>query len=288
MKRILICPNPMRDIDLSTANVIMSALNGHAIATVYPLDYVSEARTEPIGADLEAICKEIEQSDVVVCLGGDGTILHLARMTAPLGVPLLTVNLGTKGFMAELEADEIDQIIAAALAEKIRIDERMMIDVQVSRAGKIIFSDFALNDAVVRGLTRIVNLSVYGDNQLITHFSGDGIIISTPTGSTAYSMSAGGPIVEPSAKNLAIVPICAHALIAKSFVLAPERKVMVKLALFGGKEAFLSVDGGSFPLENEDEIYLQQSSYVTRLVRVSGRSFYQLLGEKLGSSGEKL
>lgn len=287
MRKILICPNPMRDIGLQTAKAIVEGLKGRALTTLYPLNYVSEARTEPVGAELKALCKEIKQHDLVICLGGDGTILHLARMTAEYSLPLLTVNLGTKGFMAELEADEHEKIIETALLPTWRIDQRMMLDISVLRNGQVIYEDFALNDAVIRGLTRIVDLWVYGDQQLIMNYSGDGIIIATPTGSTAYSMSAGGPIVEPNTQNLAITPICAHALMAKSFILAPERTVLVKIGLFSGKEAILSVDGGSFPIEDADEMIVKKSEFVTRLVRVKGRSFYQLLGEKLGNDGGK-
>ena len=275
----------MRDHNLETAKKVMAGLQSAANPVLFSLDYVSEARVEPIGDELKALCAEIRQSDLVICLGGDGTILHLARMTATYSVPLLTVNLGTKGFMAELEADEIDLIIETALASQMKIDKRMMLDVKVLRNGQTVHEDFALNDVVLRGLTRIIDISVYGDKQKITQFSGDGIIIATPTGSTAYSMSAGGPIIEPTAKNLAITPICAHALMAKSFVLAPEREVMVKPGLFGGKEAILSVDGGSFALEDEDCIVIKQSDFITSFVCVKGRSFYQLLGEKLGNDG---
>ncbi len=132
------------------------------------------------------------------------------------------------GFMAELEPGDIDRIPGAVLGGY-DIHTRMMLDVALIRDGETILKDFALNDAVIRGLTRVVELSVYGDGQLISHFSGDGAVIASPTGSTAYSMSAGGPIVEPSAENIIITPICAHALVAKSFVLAPDRQVMAEI-----------------------------------------------------------
>lgn len=250
--------------------------------TVYPLHYVTEDRTEPIGEALAALHEVIKAADLIICLGGDGTILHLARAAAPYEIPILTVNLGRKGFMAELESKDLDKVVEVASMEHYRIEKRMMLDVKVNRQGRTICEEYALNDAVARGATRLIDMEVYTDSQLITKFSGDGVIISTPTGSTAYSMAAGGPIIEPTARNLTITPLCAHALTAKSFVLAPDRRVRVKVTLSGTKRAYLSIDGGSFDLEDGDEVIVTQSKHVTRIVKASERSFYQILNEKLG------
>jgi len=208
--------------------------------------------------------------------------LHLARVAAPYGVPILSVNMGRRGFIAEMEPEDIENIIAIAAANTYNIQERMMADVRVLRDGRIIYEGFALNDVVVRGVTRLVDLEVYDDRALITRFAGDGIIVCTPTGSTAYSMSAGGPLIEPTAKNLAVTPICAHALIAKSFVLSADRAVTVKITLGEGKRGYLSVDGGSFALEDGDAVKVIRSQYVARLVKASERSFYEIVNDKLG------
>ena len=173
-------------------------------------------------------------------------------------------------------------VIEIAAMEYYRIEQRMMLDVKVSRRGQIVCEEYALNDAVARGTTRLIDMEVHAGSHLITKFSGDGVIVSTPTGSTAYSMAAGGPIIEPTAKNLTITPLCAHALTAKSFVLAPDKKVRVSVTLSGSKKAYLSVDGGSFDLEDGDEVLVAQSRYITRIVKASERSFYQILNEKLG------
>jgi len=285
MKKIILCPNPTRDVGLAHTETIRMRLQDVGVqADVYPLYSINE---EPCEVDKmahrgrrvlqEAIC----DADLLICLGGDGTILHLARAAAPYRIPIVTVNLGRKGFIAELAPDDAEKIVEIAVSDCYNIQERMMLDVCVLRSGVSVYEGFALNDAVVRGVTRLIDLDVFGDGQLITQFSGDGIIISTPTGSTAYLMSAGGAIIEPTAKNLAITPICAHALIAKSFVLAPERTVLVKISLSGEKHAYLSVDGGSFDLEDLDEISVTQSRYVTRLIKCEERSFYQILSEKL-------
>ena len=283
MKQIVLCPNPIRDVGLLHASIIESRLKAEgANPVIYPLCYVTEERTEPIGSELDALCEIIKHADLIICLGGDGTILHLARVAAPYEIPILSINLGRKGFIAELEPKDMDKIIEVATAKHYRIEERMMLDVKVRRQGKIICEEFALNDAVTRGATRLIDMEVYADRQLITKLSGDGVIVSAPTGSTAYSMSAGGPIIEPTAKNLTITPLCPHALIAKSFVLAPERTVTVKVNLVSSKKGYLSVDGGSFDLEDQDEIIVTRSKHTTRIVKASERNFYQILNEKLG------
>ena len=283
MKHIVLCPNPMRDVGLFHTEAIHRRLEEQGLnPRLYPLHYVSEERTEPVGAELAALQEAIRPADLIICLGGDGTILHVARVAAPYEIPILTVNLGRKGFIAELEPTDTEKIVDVALQEAYHIEKRMMLDVVLRRRGIVLREEFALNDMVVRGGTRIIDLEVYADGQLITRFSGDGIIVSSPTGSTAYSTAAGGPIIEPTAQNLTITPLCAHALIAKSFVLAPDRAVTVKLTLSGSKKGFLSVDGGSFDLEDQDEITVTQSRHVTRLVKASERSFYQILNEKLG------
>jgi len=224
---------------------------------------------------------QIREADLIICFGGDGTILHLARVAASYQVPMLAVNMGNKGFLAELEPEDTEQIIAVATADHYSIQERMMLDVSVLRRRQTVCEEFALNDVVVRGTTRLVDIEAYDDTALITRFAGDGIIVCTPTGSTAYSMSAGGPLIEPTAKNLSITPICAHSLIVRSFVLAPSRAITVKINLGDGKRGYLSVDGGSFELEDQDEIKVTQSRHVTRLVKASERSFYEIVNDKL-------
>jgi len=283
MKKIVLCPNPIRDVGLVYSEAIFQRLLGRGTEVVLsPLHYLNEERTEPQGAALLALQEQICGADLLICFGGDGTILHLARVAAPYGIPILTVNLGRKGFMAELEPKDEERIIEVALADTYNIQERMMLDVTVKRRDQIVCEAFALNDVVVRGTTRQVEIEAYGDGERITRFSGDGIIICTPTGSTAYSMSAGGPLIEPTAKNLSITPISAHALQTRSFVLAPNRVVTVKITLGDGKQGYLAVDGGSFVLEDLDEIGVVQSRYVTRLVKAARRSFYEVVNDKLG------
>jgi len=223
-------------------------------------------------------------ADVLVCFGGDGTILHAAKDALAHRIPVLGVNLGSVGFMAELESTEL-HLLTRLTQGKYRLEERMMLDVAVRREGRTVYRDLALNDAVITkgAVARIIELEVRADNNPIGRFSGDGIIVSTPTGSTAYSMSAGGPIVEPTAENLVVTPICPHALHARSYVLGGQRVAAVRLGKLSRKTAYLSVDGGrAFRLGGGDQVELRRSADKVRLVRLTNRSFYTVLEQKLG------
>ena len=163
------------------------------------------------------------------------------------------------------------------------VEPRTMLDVSVVSGKQTLFHETALNDAVITkgAIARVVQLSITCDGVEATSFSGDGVILCTPTGSTAYSMSAGGPIVEPSAKNFLITPICAHAMLAKSIVVAPDRVIAVRVGKVGRHNAFLSVDGGrAFRLNVGDEIVVKSSQKVTRLVRLKDISFFEILNKK--------
>jgi NAD+ kinase len=198
-------------------------------------------------------------------------------------VPILGINMGSVGFMAELEQAEMGKLEQLGTGDS-TIEPHMMLDARVRRNGEIVFSDTALNDAVVTkgAVARILDLVVYSDGVMMSSFSGDGLIISSPTGSTAYSMAAGGPIVEPAARNIIVTPLCAHAMDAKAFVLDSRRVVTVKTGPLNRKTAYLSVDGGhAFQLQMGDEVDISQSEYVTKLVRIANRNFYEVLNYKL-------
>lgn len=284
MDEILLCPNPGRDKNLGLTMEVYRLLvrNGH-YPVVSPLFARYGGYCElPEDVRVRPLEEELPKAKMVLVFGGDGTILYTARQAAKAGVPVLGINMGNKGFIAELERTDID-LVLKAVSGKYALESRMMLDVEVLRGGATVFSDFALNDAVVGGIARVIDLRVCGDGKKITAFAGDGIVVATPTGSTAYSMAAGGPIVEPAAENIIITPICAHALIERSFVLAPDRKVSVEVGYLGKKSAYLSVDGeDSMNLLGGDVLQIRKSEHVTRLVRVSERSFYEKVSEKLG------
>lgn len=230
--------------------------------------------------------RELPSADMVICFGGDGTILHMAKAATRNNIPILGVNIGTMGFMAELESSELDQLRRLATGEY-SIDSRMMLDVTVHRDRDIIFHDICLNDAVITkgGIARIVHLAVQCDDAQAMEFGGDGVIIATPTGSTAYSLSAGGPIVEPEAGSILITPICAHDMVSRCIVASDKRVIKVGLTHNVRRNAFLSVDGGkALKLNMGDVVTIKKSDFQTRLVRLKDRSFYDVVNLKFKSS----
>ena len=283
MKKIVLCPNLERDHDLELTKEVYKMLKSEHIDTVVcPLGAEGSGIEIPEEMELESLETAFSEAEMIIAFGGDGTILQVARLAAEDRVPILSINLGKKGFMAELEREDIG-LILKAIKEGYTKDRRLMLDVEVERGGKAIYSDFVLNDVVVGGIARIIDITVSGDGDKIISFSGDGVVVATPTGSTAYSMSAGGPIVEPTAEAIIVTPICAHVLVAKAYVLAPEREVTVEIGQLGGKTAYLSADGGeSIFLESGDIIRIRRSMYKTHLVRIAGKSFYELVSRKLG------
>lgn len=284
---VVLSPNPYRDRGLKAAQSAKRILEQSGVEVVLCLPFTLEegSRVElPHGVDFVPLKEGLSKADILVCFGGDGTILHAAKDAEAYKVPILGVNMGSVGFMAELEYGELSQL-SKLPAGRYSIEERMMLDVRAIRGGKTVFQDVALNDAVVTkgAVARVVDLSVYGDKVLISEFAGDGVIISTPTGSTAYAMSAGGPIVEPTAQSIIFTPICAHALQAKAFVLDSQRLVSVRMGANSRKSAYLSVDGGrAFKLLPTDRVEITKSQRQTRLVKLTGRSFYELINQKLG------
>ena len=231
-------------------------------------------------ADAAANSISLPGARLVVSLGGDGTILQLSRYLAGSGVPILGVNLGNKGFLAELEQTETDCILEVADGHY-TVQTRMMLDLKLFRKGELVYEGSALNEAVVRASVSVVKLEAFSDGREVTAFSGDGMIASTPTGSTAYSMAAGGPIVEPCADCIILTPICTFRLAARSYVLKADREVSIRTVEQGDKEVFLSVDGVAVPFLDGDELVVARSDKTLLMARVKDRSFFDIVFEKL-------
>lgn len=235
----------------------------------------------PGDSNMVPLRRAAEEAELIISFGGDGTFLHVARQTLGMRIPLLGVNVGTKGFMAGLEPEDIE-LVRRAAAGGYRQSLRMMLDIELHRADGEVVRDCALNDAVVKSDVNCIGLTVRADDTEITDFAGDGVIIATPTGSTAYSMSAGGPIVEPEAANIIVTPICAHIMAAKSFVLSPERTVTVIPERLRGRRAVLSVDGSEgLVLGSGDEVRARWSGNTLIMADMEVRSFYDTALSKL-------
>lgn len=283
MKKIVLTPNPYRDNDFQTVRRAMEILKNAGMSVTLCLPFEVDHNCElPKDLHFSRLERELPNADLVICFGGDGTILHIAKAATRKNIPILGVNIGTMGFMAELESTELHML--PQLAEgNYKIDNRMMLDVTVYRGRDIIFHDICLNDVVVTkgAVARIVNLTVHCDGVQAMDCGGDGVIVATPSGSTAYSLSAGGPIVEPSANNIIITPICAHDMNSRCIVASDRRVVTVGMSPNAKRNAFLSVDGGkALRLNMGDVATIRKSKYETKLVKLNNRSFYDVVGNK--------
>ena len=283
MKNIILTPNPYRDKNFQTvrdaADILRTA--GANVKLCLPFE-VDRSYELPRDLRFHKLDRELNNADGVICFGGDGTILHMAKTATRRGLPILGVNIGTMGFMAELESGELDKL-AQLVNGEYSLDRRMMLDVTVQRDRDIIFHDICLNDVVITkgAVARIVHLSVHCDNVQAMECSGDGVIISTPTGSTAYNISAGGPIVEPEAKNIIITPICSHDVGTRCIVTSDKRVITTHIVRNSRRNAFLSVDGGkSLRLNMGDETIVRKSNLETKLIRLKDRSFFDVVNTK--------
>lgn len=283
MKNIVLTPNPYRDKNFQTVRNAMKVLRDSGIDAKLCLPFDVDRSFElPRDLRFSRLDRELPNADLVICFGGDGTILHMAKTATRRGIPILGVNIGTMGFMAELESTELDMLSRLATGDY-TLDSRMMLDVTVQRDRDIIFHDICLNDAVITkgAVARIVHLAVKCDGVQVLSCGGDGIIISTPTGSTGYSLSAGGPIMEPEADNIIITPICAHDVGSRCIVTSGKRVITTQLIQNARRNAFLSVDGGkALRLNMGDVTIVKKSHLTTRLVRLKDRSFFDVVNSK--------
>lgn len=283
MKRVILTPNPYRDKNFQTVRTAMKILQEAGIEPRLCLPFEVDRSYElPRDLRFHKLDRELQNTELVICFGGDGTILHMAKAATRHGVPILGVNIGTMGFMAELESTELDKLAKLA-TEEYQIDSRMMLDVMVHRDRDIIFHDICLNDVVITkgAVARIVHLNVRCDGVQAMECGGDGIIVATPTGSTAYNLSAGGPIVEPEASSILVTPICAHDMASRCMVASDKRVITVGLTHNARRNAFLSVDGGKAVRLNMGDIAtIRRSNMETKLLRLKERSFFDVVNMK--------
>lgn len=264
---------------ISDLNVWLKAMGHDMLVWDDLMDVVSDvqfARIEDVG----------RRSDLVVALGGDGTLLRAARVAG--SKPILGANIGSLGFLTEVTTDEIVNVLKDVFDGKCSYEERMNLQALVFRKGECIAQYDALNDIVVNkgALSRVIEMKVSIDENYLATYTADGLIVSTPTGSTAYSLSAGGPIVNPRMSAIVATPICPHTLAIRSMILSGEQKIDIEIntghSLFGEPEVTLTVDGQiGFPLASGDRIRFEKSNRVTVLIMSGQRSFYDVLREKL-------
>jgi len=213
--------------------------------------------------------------------------LHLAKLAALNKMPILGINMGGLGFVAELEASELSALYKLKDWD-FQMEQRMMLDVTVLREGRQIYTNLGLNDAVIREgpISHVIHLKISSDGRHLADIAGDGVIVATPTGSTAYSLSAGGPVMEPMAQAMVVCPICIHNMRFSSYVLSPEHVLTVELERNGRKPVYLCVDESrAFALRSDDQVQVRRSKYTTRLVKLSEKSFCEIFAQKMLPGG---
>ncbi len=286
-KTVILCPNPDRDHGMKATRSAIRMLEGMGFRTVVCSPFRDPKTGSFDNLPVRPLLPELKEAGLIITFGGDGTILHLAKLAALHRIPMLGINMGGLGFLAELEVGSLD-MLQGLESWNFPIEERMMLDISVFREGKQIYSNMGLNDAVIREgpISHVIHLKISSDGKHLADIAGDGAIIATPTGSTAYSLSAGGPVVEPCAQTMLLTPICTHNMRFSSYVLSPEHTLTVELERNGRKPVYLFVDESrAFPLRANDVVQIRRSRHVTRLVHLSEKSFCEIFAQKMLPGG---
>ena len=275
MKSFYIITNSTRDEDLEVTRKIEEFFRSRGLSF---FTHIADVSTGTNYTDENKIPKD---TDCVIVLGGDGTMIQAAHDTADLDLPLLGINLGRIGYLADVEKVKINESLTDLIEGRYKIEERMMISGEIITPGAPNHDkNRSLNDIVIhRGAEmRVVNYKVYINDSFLYDFWADGMIVATPTGSTAYSMSAGGPIVEPMSEMIIITPICPHTINSRSTVFSAKDRIRISAE---GYEVYANFDGHiSVPMSENDEILIMRSSKTTKLVRLKDDSFLTVLHDK--------
>ncbi len=280
IKNIWLIINTKKEKSKEVAKKIINFFNKNKVKIYLPM---SNAK---VISDLEFVTMKQDipdNIDYVLVLGGDGTLLNTARNMVGKNIPILGINLGQLGFLTEIELDNLIDGLQRFCDGKYQIEERMMLYASVERNGLEVDNYTVLNDIVVTkgAFARLIELETYVGECYVSNYTSDGLIVSSPTGSTAYSLSAGGPIAAPDLEVIIFTPICPHSLHARPIIISPDKTVRV-VVRSKNSEVMLTVDGQyGFKLQEGDIISITKSKYKTKLVRLEGRSFYYVLREKL-------
>lgn len=287
MNKFYIITNHQKDEGLTLTKSIRDYLQSNNKECIIQEESLKEHPKDYMFTDASLIPNDV---DCVMVLGGDGTLIQAARDIAVKKIPLVGINLGTLGYLAEIEQNNIYPALDKLMKDEYVLEKRLMLEGEMFKNGEASFKNRALNDIVINrdGRLRIVDYDIYVNNEYLVSYSADGIIISTPTGSTGYNLSAGGPIVDPKAEILTVTPICSHTLNSKSIVLSANDKVVVKIG--PGRKLYVenvvaTFDGDtSIQMETGDHIEITKSTKNTQIIKLSNVSFLEALRNKMGDS----
>lgn len=283
MKTIILMPNVSRDKDYKYTQKLINMVAGRA-NLVCPKGYADIDGVRPLENE-----ELFRNADAAITLGGDGTILSAASVMSQHNIPILGINLGHLGFLAEVEPSNMETVINALLSDDFVIENRAMLKAEILRGEKNIQTFHALNDIVITraSFSRLLKLRTSISSHLIDSFVADGIILSTSTGSTAYSLSAGGPILDPALDVLLITPVCPHTMHTRPMVVPFDKGFSVTLEDNSDEDgAFLSADGKhGISLMPNDVVYVSKSQYTTGLIKITDSTFYDTIRQKLNERG---
>lgn len=283
MRNFLLITNKFKDADLNVTNRVVSYL--------HEKEAVCHVLSE-LGSQYEELPKLDETIECILVIGGDGTMLQAARVVAGKKIPMIGINKGTLGFLTEIEISELEEALDRILEDDYEIVERMMLKGEIYHGDELISQSLALNDLVITrsGISRIIECKIWVNGKPMNVYQGDGLIVATPTGSTGYNLSAGGPVVCPEADIILITPICPHSMGARCTVLAPNDDIWIELGTMKKtqkEEAIATFDGQTgVYLTPEDRIHVRPATEKLYLLKMRENNFYEILRNKLKKQQE--
>ena len=279
-KTIGILSRPRRSILAEIVPQLLSWLRERGVSTVIDTETACWLKRDDLGQTRHQIA---QAADLLLVLGGDGTLLAAAREAAPRGIPILPINLGGLGFLTSFTLDELYPALEEALAGRAAMDERVLLLAERTHDGSTLTEQLVLNEAVVHKgtLARMIELELHIDGGFVCRYRADGLIVATPTGSTAYSMSAGGPIVHPAVESILVTPICPHTLSDRPVVVPDTSKIELRMAE-NPDSIFLSLDGQTgVPLQAGDRVRITRAAERLKLVHPPNKTYFEILRNKL-------
>lgn len=276
-------PNTNKQSVATVLSFMIEYFQGHGVRVLLPEDVAAKMGYLELACSQKNMVKEIT---VGVTVGGDGTLLNTAREVASAGIPICGINLGRLGFLTEVEVPDLNKALEKLINKEYLIEERLMLDAMIIRQGRMIHISSALNDVVISksGVSRMIKMNLYIDGELTANYAADGLIVATATGSTGYSLSAGGPIINPILKVIVLTPICSHTLHVRPLVVSEEEEVKIEMVA-NQEDVVLTIDGQTvYSLLPSDTVLVKRSSFRAQFIRLNGRSYYETLRTKLWRS----
>jgi NAD+ kinase len=280
LQTIGIISRPRRSNLAAVVPPLLDWFKTRGIKVLYDTETAGALHDPSTGLERDQVAKN---SQLLLVLGGDGTLLAAARVAAPLGIPILPINMGSLGFLTSFKLEEMYPALEETLAGRLPSSERVMLDVELEREGRVVERQTVLNEAVINkgALARMIDLELVIDGEFVCRYRVDGLIVATPTGSTAYSLSAGGPIVHPSVESWVITPICPHTLSDRPVVIRDSSHVEIDLSA-GTESVFLTLDGQTgIPMQPADRVRMSRAAERLKLIQPQKKSYFEILHSKL-------